>query len=379
MSKLVYAISLISLLVLPGWVRSQNNLELFGYFQINLAELHAKASMVNSALGFQRIISDDRNSFNVQQLNLLMRKQINDDFSAWINLEIKNNYSSENFWGAFNLQEAWVRYYDSKKVIVKAGLLIPQFNNLNEVKNRMPYLPYIIRPVVYESSFSELIDQDDFAPSRAYVQMYGTLPAAVSLDYAFFVGNSDEDFLTGQPTYTTQSGVDTTGHFLLGARLGISRGSIKAGFSSTYDKDEQSALGQAQVPRFRLGGDFSFSCRRLFFESEVIRVLHDLNNPNLSINKLFYYATLGYDLNDRLFGYVSHSHLEDNGEPALARGINGYSVGGGYRLIESLVFKLQYAYFRVGKTTLPPSVNVPIPVDFDFYYHTANAAISVSF
>jgi hypothetical protein len=120
------------------------------------------------------------------------------------------------------------------KFNLKLGLQIPTFNNLNEFKNRTPLLPFIIRPLVYETSFGEFLALKDFVPARAFVQAYGFLPAGeTKFDYAVYLGNSPN--INTEPT-RGQTGVDTTTAFLVGGRLGIRYGELKLGLSATYDK-----------------------------------------------------------------------------------------------------------------------------------------------
>jgi len=94
-----------------------------------------------------------QNSFSLQQLNLFFQKDIGSDWTAFVNFEFLNNFSSGRQWGSTKLEEAWVKYRANMRFNLKLGLLIPIFNNLNEIKNRTPLLPYIIRPLAYETSF----------------------------------------------------------------------------------------------------------------------------------------------------------------------------------------------------------------------------------
>ena len=96
-------------------------------------------------------------TFNLQQLNMFFQRDITQQWTSFVNVEILNNYSSSRQWGALNLEEAWVKYRRNNFFSLKLGLQIPIFNNLNEIKNRTPLLPYIIRPLVYETSMSEAI------------------------------------------------------------------------------------------------------------------------------------------------------------------------------------------------------------------------------
>lgn len=131
--------------------------KLFGYFQNSLQHWTTFEDR------------EKQNSFSLQQLNLFVQKDLNRNWTAFVNLEFLNNFSSNRQWGAANLDEAWVRYRSSNKFNLKLGLQIPEFNNLNVIKNRTPLLPYIIRPLVYETSFSAFIKIEEFVPPRAFV------------------------------------------------------------------------------------------------------------------------------------------------------------------------------------------------------------------
>lgn len=256
----------------------------------------------------------EQNSFSVQQLNLFFQKDLVPKWRAFVNFEFLNNFSASRQWGTANLEEAWVRYRANEKFSLKLGLLIPTFNNLNEIKNRTPLLPYIIRPIVYETSFSEFIAVEEFTPARAFVQAYGFLPLnAAKLDYALFVGNSPN---INNQSDIGQTGIDSTNTFLIGGRIGARFGELKVGLSTTRENvngfpSVEAAAGTApvnfeKVPRTRIGGDLSYHLGQFSFEAEFITVTYDDDLPNVSIDKEFYYATLGYHVTDQLFVYGSY-------------------------------------------------------------------------
>jgi hypothetical protein len=100
--------------------------KIFGYFQ-------------NSFLHWTTFEERPRqNSFSLQQLNLLFQKDLNPDWTAFINFEFLNNFTSGRQWGSAKLEEAWVKYRSDMRFNLKLGLLIPAFNNFNEIKNRTP-------------------------------------------------------------------------------------------------------------------------------------------------------------------------------------------------------------------------------------------------
>lgn len=282
--------------------REDTPLRVFGYFQNSLQ--HWTVFENHPA----------QNSFGLQQLNLFLQKDLSRNWTAFVNFEALNTFSSSRRWGALNLEEAWVKYNPNMKFNLKLGLQIPIFNNLNEVKNRTPLLPYIIRPLVYETSFGEFFPLEEFVPARAFVQAYGFLPAGeTKFDYAVYLGNSpniNEDPERGQ------TGVDTTKAFLVGGRLGVRYRELKLGLSATYEKSNgfielADSLGRQpaelqELPLTRLGGDLSYNLAKFSFESEFITVDVHTGIPELKLALDFYYATLGYHFTNELFGYGSY-------------------------------------------------------------------------
>lgn len=357
-----------------------DDLDVFGFFQASLIQLNEEQTFSSRAFGFSAQQTKDLNSFTLQQLNFFFRKELGTDFTSWVNFELTNAYSSTENWGAFSLEEAWIRYHRTNKLILKAGLLIPKFNNLNEVKNRMPYLPYISRPLVYESSVAELLPLHDFVPEQAYLQIYGALPLrTITFDYAIYIGNAESDFINSEPQLTRQTGIDTTDFFMYGGRFGMKWKTLRMGVSTTFDKDNQTDIGLGAVNRTRLGGDLSFSISRLSVEAEIIHVGHDLDRSDMSLDKLFYYGTLLCDFSDCLYGYVSYNRIKDDFRPELRDGLVSYYIGGGYRPIDAFVIKAQYAKFKIADTTIPPSDEIPIPVDFRLHIDVFAIALSVLF
>ena len=261
-----------------------------------------------------------QNSFSLQQLNLFFQTDISRRWRAFVNFETLNNFSSSRRWGGFNVEEAWLRYRANPAFTLKAGLQIPIFNSLNEIKNRTPLLPYLIRPLVYETSFSEFIATEDFVPARAFVQAYGYVPAGkAKIDYAAYLGNSPNirnQFDARINNTDSQTGIDTTITLLAGGRLGLRLGELKAGISATHDVTNEfqgaEALFGGPASRFeglsrvRLGADLSYHLGSLSFEGEFIRVAYDEDEADLDVDKEFFYGTLGYQLTERWFLYATY-------------------------------------------------------------------------
>lgn len=341
-------ITLALLLLLGAQAAGQDekkDLRVFGYFQ--------------AAFGHQKDVTLQREikSFTLQQLNLFLQKNVVENWSAFVNFEMVNSYSSRRGWGAFSLEEAWINYRRSDQFKLKLGLLTPTFNNLNEIKNRTPLLPYIVRPVVYESSFSEIVGTDEFAPQHAFAQAHGFIPMrAAKWDYALYLGNSPNINIDARRGVT---GIDTTRTFLLGGRLGVRHGFFKAGFSATHDNFDAQILRDSllarypeldlsakrfrSLPRRRIGADLSFVGEKWFVEAEYIHASYDFGVAQVDFDKRFFYATLGYHLSERLLIYASYWDAHANALPTREEAFQVPTVGFTYEANEMVVFKAQTA------------------------------------
>lgn len=368
-----------------------SDLKLFGYFQ--------------TSAQYDRSITEKETttSFSMQQLNVFMQKDLARRWTSLINFEVLNNFSSLRNWGAFNLEEAWVRYRSSRQFNVKVGLHIPPFNALNEIKNRMPLLPYIIRPLIYETSLEEVITLEEFAPQRAFFQVYGILPGdKLKLDYAAYLGNSPNIRSVGMGEGTT--GVDTTAYMLVGGRLGIRLNEfdneLRLGASVTHDRTNRLVGAETIVggavdrfegrPRWRTGLDFSYRPGRFSIEAEYVFTDYDFGDDRINADSEFYYATLGYDITEELFIYLSYWFTRQYGTTTVLHFgtaetedelITGYqdievpTVGVSYLFSDTINVKAQYAYGRI-----LPSRAVQGTVGFaKNEFHNASLAISVVF
>ncbi|HPN39881.1 MAG TPA: hypothetical protein PL041_15895, partial [Melioribacteraceae bacterium] len=193
--------------------------------------------------------------------------------------------------------------------------------HLNEISNKTPLLPYIVRPLAYESSFAEFMNLDDFIPRRAFVQIYGFLPIEeTKLDYSFYLGNSPN--ISSKVTKAGQSGIDTSNIFLVGGRVGLRYEDVKIGFSATYDEinsivdfdahfENNEKFTFKNVPRFRIGHDILMDFKKFSFSAEYIKVLYNTNNL-IDLDKQFFYATIGYRITEDLFTYFSLFSTQEN-------------------------------------------------------------------
>ena len=388
--RLVIASACLFLLAaLPARAQFSDDLTLFGFFQGQYRY------STEEGLSSPEKVS----SFSLQQLNAFLMKDFNASFGAFVNAEITNSFSTDRGWGSLSLEEAWLRYNHSSKFSVKGGLLVPTFNNLNEIKNRTPLLPYIFRPLVYESSFAALLNAEGFTPTHAFLQVNGALPVGdVRVDYAAFLGNNSTDYAAPRPDGTVVAGTDLSTQKLVGGRLGLRWKGVKAGVSSSHDQRrvEHDVLGMLnnspaaiaqfgamlgqpitaitpemmamagmpaevrldEVGRTRVGADVSFYRGGLFGEAEAIFVLHSVSDAQRAelaaagaatggyfqddLDMTFYYALLGYNITERVFAYGVYNRMLDKSTAALAEGFDFYGVGGGFKPIEGVVLKAQY-------------------------------------
>lgn len=335
--------------------------KVFGFFQVSFHHF--------------RQPGDDPNSFNLQQLNVLLSEDITPRWRAFINFEFTNTFSTERNWGEFSIEEAWLGYSPTQKLHLKLGLLIPVFNNLNEIKNKMPLLPYVLRPIVYEASFADQIGAESFIPRRAFAQVYGFLGIPrTKFDYAVYIGNSP-NIIPRTSTTGPQSGVDSTGSVLVGGRVGVRHGEFKAGVSGTYDHTneivpvaeyiDRDPQEFANVHRYRFGTDLSYRWKRLMLEGEHIYVKYEVNSPLADAERNFTYFTLGCHATERLLVYGGYWWtLGDGFSVAEKPGVIGtYDIfaehlkftipGGGiaYSLNDQITVKAQYGYVDQHLTT----------------------------
>ncbi len=323
----------------------ESDLQVFGFFQ---ATFRNHKNVVEGFVNRKH----SSNTFAIQQMNIFLQKDLARKLSAFINIELLNNYSSIKKWGALNLEEAWVMYRSSTQFNVKAGLLIPTFNHLNEIKNRTPILPYIYRPLAYETSFIEEFPLEEFVPNRAYFQLFGMIPHnELKIDWAAYIGNSAN--INSNPA-EGQTGVDTTRQMLVGGRIGLRFRDLKFGISTTFDKIKyfevyRDYFGHAPfnleaMNRYRFGCDLSFKLEKVFFEGEFINVEYEENPDFLELDKKFYYWTAGVYLKEEFASYFTYSRMKSKVKPFFRGNFSVYYLGSAYTINERLTLKAQYGY-----------------------------------
>jgi hypothetical protein len=398
------ACGIASICVPVASLQAQDELRIFGFFQGTAFQTYQRLSQQNfrqvgtgaaaTLQAFANETNEDRNVFTLQQANLFLSKDFGSRFSAFINLEFTDNYSSNLGWGSLTLQEAFMRYEGSEYFNVKAGLFLPQFNNLYEIYNRLPLLPYVFRPFIYETQFDAFVSRDDFLPSRALLQIYGYLPLGeVNVDYAAYLGSAENSYTFASNSVNRAVGLGA--NFLVpgwsrvsfktvGARVGVRTGQLKAGASLTIDNDNQRQFNIAvtgtgitvpfnnksfgDVPRRRIGVDAQYTLGPVTVSGEAVFVLNSLdaaqqdslrrwstpvatprNAADLSVggvgsslDKRFFYGTAQFDVTENFYLFGSASYLEDNFSTVFQNGALGFAAGAGYKLIDQVVLKVQY-------------------------------------
>ncbi|MFZ6034048.1 MAG: hypothetical protein ACOYVE_12165 [Melioribacter sp.] len=355
---------------LSSGISAQSDLQIFGFYQVQIQKVKGfstvKGDVPTPAGVINMTFQDERNDYtssNLQQLNVFFRKEITSKLTAWVNFEYINSFSTERKWGDLNLEEAWVNYDFNPYLNIKAGYLIPKFNYMNEVKNRMPLLPYIVRPLVYETSLKSVINSGDFLPERAFLQLSGkVLSGEMEFNYSAYIGQAEPEYaLSGENYGAAVTSTDTTNFKLFGGRVGFQYDNLRLGVSATFDKDNQQATLKEDVNRTRIGADLGFTFNSVFMDAEYIKVMLDSKKSSADMDKLFYYGTLGYDINDKVFLYATYSYLEDKQVSFMANGMKGIMFGAGFKPVSSVVLKLQYASYQVEDGKFPVLIDSALP------------------
>jgi len=361
---------LVIFLPLMSTIYAQSDMDIYGYAQTSYLYFN------NSYDPYPPEGEENYKYHNmgVGQLNLFFSKNFGDDFSAFINFEFINNFSSDKNFGSFNLQEAYLKWDYRNFLKVKFGMIIPQFNNLFEIYNRTPLLPYLIRPKLYDATSGNLVDIFDILPQRALLQINGSIPVdALNFEYSMFLGNppnkfissSNNDLLPGYVAY----GQSAENYLSYGGRFGTRIGDLRLGISGTIDKDnrrnfmknsDEETADLGDLDRYRIGTDLSFKLGDFELNAEYLMVKTSLTSDiqdslNIwneldpyfvgnSFDKTFYYAALQYNATDRWNFYVMYDYLNDKVDPYYfgLDGYYGYHIGSAYYINDSVILKLQY-------------------------------------
>lgn len=346
-------LALIMLLSFSTAVFSQSDdLKVFGYFQNYFMN---ETADISYPFAPSKMVT---NSFVMQQMNVFLQKDFGVQVSSFVNFEFTNSYSSSDDIGALKIEEAWLKYSPSEEINVKGGLLIPRFDNFNEIKNRTVLQPYVFRPLAYETAFSNLFNTADFVPLQAYLQMYGELPVSGELraNYAAFMGNLSTNTLVKNGSLS-QIATDTSKFKMFGGRLGVEWGTLALGVSGTYDRADLALYGIGYVPRTRFGAYLNYSIVGFELEAEYIGVHHIVSDAEkamlraeLSINPLvpqsfekkYEHLNLLYNFTDKIFAYTGYDFLTTDDQELSMGGVHLFTVGAGYRFSDEIVAKAQY-------------------------------------
>jgi hypothetical protein len=370
------------LVALPLFAQFEEPLNIYGFAQSIYLNKRIDFTIKNDLGGLPPAKGGIKNdAFTMQQLNLFLTRPLGEKYTVFLNTEFTAGYNTRLNSGDMNIEEAWVRYRHSDAVQVKMGQLLPVFNNINEIRNRFPLFPYIIRPIVYESFLEDLFQPSDYLPQRAFLQVSGLLNLndRFAFEYAVFTGNLEGDYFAqrsgtgtgiGDENYSIYKGEELSGKSQWGGRVGVKKRdeSFKAGFSTTRDFDfrqEVSTFSLARFPvqqipilgdveRYRFAFDLSFNAGPFQVETEYIRVQH-INTPvmdalGLSLDKDFFYSNLTWNVNDRTFMYGNYSFMRNKAFEYVMqdspdyKGLNVVTAGGGYKPNDYLVAKVQGVY-----------------------------------
>jgi hypothetical protein len=355
-------------------------IDMYGYFQ---SELLYERSIMKIAGNSD---TTSRTSSEVSELDLFFHKEISPKISALVNLQFVENFSTENLWGDFNLDQAWVKFDLSTMCVIKVGHIIPIFNNFNEIKSRFPLFPFILRPAIYESFYGKMVQSSIFLPLHAALQVNGTFPfGKAKLDYAIFGGNSDFiNTKSGNASYSlTPFGTDSTTFKMVGGRLGIRAFDIKLGVSGTYDYSRNDDINSYIVtandamktfmgnnapvlsfidptPRYRFGSDLSYTNGRISFEAEYIYIhftpkgkaknqldiASDVTKNSFSpiykdLDRQFAYAAFTYLFTEKFDATVAGYYNKTASSLLLHKGLYGADLCAGYHLNDNVTLKAQ--------------------------------------
>ncbi len=372
----------IALIIMGGSVYAQEGLSIYGFFQASALHLDNEYTFKTTKFGLpsDRLVKEAYTSYQLQQANLLMRNEFNEQFSGFVNLEFTNNYSSSKGWGSFGLKEAFLRYQLNDNLVGKIGMFVPKFNNLYEIYEKTPLLPYAFRPIVYETIVESIIDQSDFLPGKAFAQVEGFIPFdEVKLDYAAYFGNVESNYITSEDVKTdimAVNGMNQKNDFAaFGGRIGARYNSLKVGVSLARDMKNMNNFVQYYGPadtsnksvvkldfdnvvRTKLGVDFNVSQFGFTLTGEMIMTTLGLTDDNKKVlkatstatkgivgdeaDKLFYFVSLKYALTDELFVYGMYNYFQDKLSYNTYEGLKSISGGVGYSPLQNVTFKAQY-------------------------------------
>lgn len=379
------------LLFSSGNIRAEV-MDIFGYYQITLT---GNKDLENDNVRPTTTIS-------VQEFDLFLQKKLSPKITMLADIQFNGNYSTTKSWGSMALDELWVKFSPARQLNIKVGKLLPTFNSFNEIKTKFPLFPYIVRPIVYETSFQESLALNRWAPEHAMLQIFGTQPVnQAKLDYAIFGGNSEflQAEVKGSGTLTLP-GDDTTNFKLVGGRVGVRTNGIKFGVSGTYDYTRSDVINTSvadqnaqneiisthlpftipeipalgEIPRARLGIDLSYTGHGLTAEAEFILIKEmpsDEEKANLDkivsgttipagimgpnavqtigkdLTKTFWYVNIMYDFLEKFYASAGFSNQADASDLMVSKdGVSALLFCLGYRISDNVTLKTEFTNIR---------------------------------
>ena len=265
------------------------------------------------------------NTGGVSQGNFFITADFDDNLSTFINFELINNFSTDKEWGAFNLQEAYLKWEPNNYVNLKFGQVIPQFNSMFEIYNRTPLLPYLLRPQIYEATIGNLVDIFDILPQKALVHLSGYMPVSdgVKLDYATYINHTVNAFHSSPSNdlkpYYVAYGQGASPYLGYGGRVGLRVGDLKVGISASTDKGnqskfkwtegsypdnprdpkdpmdtdgdknpfEQQTADLGEITRIRIGADFSMKFAGFTLSGEYMMNKSNIDDHNVTFDDVY--------------------------------------------------------------------------------------------
>lgn len=378
---------IIAFLFTASMLTAQEEVQLFGYFQPYYTSFSNKYGPPGPPTGEQNY---SYNTLGIGQFNLFLQRKFGDDFNAFVNFEYINNFSSGRGFGDYNIQEAYVRWDLKDYFRLKFGMVIPQFNAMFQIYNRTPLLPYLNRPKLYEATSGNLVDIFDILPQKALLHIDGFVPTSfANFDYAVYISGPTNGFISSPkndllPGYVP-FGQTSVKYMGIGGRAGFTAGPVKAGFSATTDVENKrhyladmankyrsymddsvaqvylnDATNLGDLDRVRIGADLTITFEKITIAAEFLKTSTDVSSANQafldqwhagdsyyigdSFDKLFYYVSVTYFLNDESYVYGLYDFLDDKADPFYfgTKGYYGIGGGAGYNVNDHMVLKVQY-------------------------------------
>lgn len=333
-----------------GFLKAELNL--YGYFQAFGQTFNYENSNFDP-------MYVDANQFSLQQLNIFAANHFGNGFSAVVNLEFTSNYDSHDKIGHASVSEAYGLWQGFDGLLkVQAGYFIPKFGYLSTIANKSPLLPYIYRPVIFETDFTGFVGKP-FYPEKGNLQVFGDyyLNDNLALNYSVYLTGAEREFWN-----KIDEQHQRTVLYQVGGRVGFDwtpneNIGIEAGFSGSLDKD--SIVIDGYTGRTRIAADigiriWKFDLRAEYYNS-MIDISDDVKNTLTSVDdldKVSYYASLTFNATDKLYFNTFYTDWEDHNHEIFFGGLYVISAGAGYRLTDNIILKYQFHRFVLPKDAI---------------------------